>query len=121
MPTEKVTALFALADRIPATVPPELVREANFDRLSAQGNDPYIAVAALHEGPPVVWMTEANYGRPGWVLTRHDVINEAFIDYEHFSSERPGMVADMLGEPVRLNPIEIDPLKRPGFSGGRFF
>lgn len=109
MPAEEVTAAFATADRVPATVPPELVREANFDLLTAQGDDPYLAAAQLHNGPPVIWMTEANYGRPGWVLTRHDVISEAFIDYERFSSERPGMVADMLGEPVRLNPIEIDP------------
>lgn len=100
---------FATTERIPASVPPELVREADFDALSAQGNDPWIAISQLHEGPPVVWMTEANFGRPGWVLTRNDVISEAFIDFEHFSSERPGMIADMLGEPVRLNPIEIDP------------
>lgn len=104
-----MNALFVTAERIPASVPPDLVREVDFDALTAQGNDPWLAIAELHDGPPVVWMTEANFGRPGWVLTRHDVINEAFIDYEHFSSERPGMIADMLGEPVRLNPIEIDP------------
>lgn len=104
-----MNAPFATAERIPATVPSELVREADFDALTSQGDDPWRAAAQLHDGPPVVWMTEANFGRPGWVLTRHDVISEAFIDYEHFSSERPGMIADMLGEPVRLNPIEIDP------------
>jgi cytochrome P450 len=104
-----LSAPFATAERIPATVPPELVREADFDALTAIGDDPWRAVARLHDGPPVIWMTEANYGRPGWVLTRSDVIAEAFIDWEHFSSERPGMIADMLGEPVRLNPIEIDP------------
>ncbi len=104
-----MSAPFATAERIPATVPPELVREADFDALTAIGDDPWRAVARLHDGPPVIWMTEANYGRPGWVLTRSDVIAEAFIDWEHFSSERPGMIADMLGEPVRLNPIEIDP------------
>jgi len=104
-----MSAPFATTERIPATVPQELVREDDFDAMTAQGDDPWLAVARLHDGPPVVWMTEASFGRPGWVLTRHDVISEAFIDYEHFSSERPGMIADMLGEPVRLNPIEIDP------------
>ncbi len=104
-----MSAPFATAERIPATVPPELVREVDFDVLTARGDDPWRAVAQLHREPPVVWMTEANFGRPGWVLTRNDVITEAFIDWEHFSSERPGMIADMLGEPVRLNPIEIDP------------
>ena len=104
-----MSAPFATAERIPASVPPELVRERDFDQLTMEGADPWQAVAKLHDGPPVVWMTEASFGRPGWVLTRNDVIAEAFIDFEHFSSERPGMIADMLGEPVRLNPIEIDP------------
>ena len=104
-----MNAATAIAERIPATVPAELVRDADFDVLTATGTDPFIAVAELHKGPLVVWMTEANFKRPGWVLTRHDVINEAFIDYEHFSAERPGMIAEMLGEPVLLNPIEIDP------------
>lgn len=110
-----MSAPFATAERIPASVPPELVRDANFDTLSALGTDPWRATAALHDEPPVIWMTEANFGRPGWVLTRHDVIAEAFIDWEHFSSERPGMIADMLGEPVRLNPIEIDPPRHHAF------
>ena len=104
-----MNAPFATTERVPANVPPELVLDKDFDRLTAEGDDPWLAAAKLHEGPPVIWMTEANFGRPGWVLTRNDVISEAFIDWEHFSSERPGMIADMLGEPVRLNPIEIDP------------
>lgn len=104
-----MNAPFATAERIPVSVPRGLVLEADFDALTAAGTDPWLAVSKLHEGPPVVWMTEANFCRPGWVLTRNDVINEAFVDWEHFSSERPGMIADMLGEPVRLNPIEIDP------------
>lgn len=99
----------ATAERIPATVPADLVRKEDFDALTDEGTDPFRATCRLHEGPPVVWMTEASFQRPGWVLTRHDVISEAFIDYEHFSAERPGMIAEMLGEPVLLNPIEIDP------------
>ena len=104
-----MSAPFATAEHIPATVPPELVREFDFDKFTAEGDDPYVAVARLHEGPPVIWGTEANFGRPGWIFTRNDVIAEAFVDWEHFSAERPGMIADMLGEPVLLNPIEIDP------------
>lgn len=98
-----------VVESIPATIPPELVRHADFDLLTAEGPDPFLAVSRLHEDQPIVWMTEANFQRPGWVLTRHDVINEAFVDYEHFTAERPGMIADLLGEPVLLNPIEIDP------------
>jgi cytochrome P450 len=106
---------FTPSERIPATVPADLVRDGNFDAFTAEGDDPFISVCRLQEGPPVIWMTEANYQRPGWVLTRHDVISEAFIDYEHFSAERPGMIADLLGEPVLLNPIEIDPPRHHGY------
>jgi cytochrome P450 len=104
-----MSAASATAERIPETVPPDLVWERDFDEFTAQGDDPFVSVCRLHDGPPVIWGTEANFQRPGWVLTRHDVINEAFVDWEHFSAERPGMIAGMLGEPVLLNPIEIDP------------
>lgn len=96
-------------ERVPASVPPALVREADFDELTAHGSDPFLAACRLHEDQPILWMTEASFRRPGWVLTRHDLISEAFIDHEHFSAERSGMIAEMLGEPVLLNPIEIDP------------
>ena len=95
-----MSAASATAERIPETVPPDLVWERDFDEFTAQGDDPFVSVCRLHDGPPVIWGTEANFQRPGWVLTRHDVINEAFVDWEHFSAERPGMIAGMLGEPV---------------------
>lgn len=97
------------AARVPAHVPPELVWDRNFDAFNEDGDDPWLALARLHEGPGIIWGTQANYDRPGWILTRHELISEAFIDWEHFSAERPGMIADLLGEPVLLNPIEIDP------------
>ena len=97
------------AEKTPATVPPELVMEGDFDAFAAEGDDPFLAIARLHDGPPIRWGVEANFKRPGWILTRHDLISEAFIDWAHFSAERPGMIAEMLGEPVLLNPIEIDP------------
>ena len=59
--------------------------------------------AALHELPGIVWTPDASYGRPGWVLTRYDLISEAFIDYEHFSGERKGMIADLVVTPE--NPL----------------
>jgi cytochrome P450 len=97
------------AERIPAHVPPELVWNNSFDAFTAQLDDPYIAISRLHDGPGIIWATDASYGRPGWIATRYDLISEAFIDHEHFSAERPGMIADLLGVNVRLNPIEIDP------------
>ncbi len=97
------------AERIPAHVPAELVWNHSFDKFTAELDDPYIAISRLHDGPGIVWATDASYGRPGWIATRYDLISEAFIDHEHFSAERPGMIADLLGVNLRLNPIEIDP------------
>lgn len=97
------------AANVPSHVPPELVWDGHFDAFTAEGEDPWQAINRFHDGPGIFWATDASFGRPGWVLTRHNLINEAFIDFEHFSAERPGLIADLLGEPVLLNPIEIDP------------
>ncbi len=109
------TATTAGKAAIPVHVPPELVWDQSFDAFTAEGDDPWLAVCRLHDGPGIVWTPDASYGEPGWVLTRNDLITEAFIDYEHFSGERKGMIADLVGEPVRLNPIEIDPPAHHGY------
>ena len=103
------------AKLVPDHVPPELVWDKSFDAFTAEGDDPWLAITRMHDLPPIVWATDASYGRPGWVLTRSDLITEAFIDYEHFSGERKGMIADLVGEPVKLNPIEIDPPHHHGY------
>jgi len=99
----------------PAGIPPELVWDHSFDAFTLEGDDPFLAVSRLHAGPGIIWATDAAYGRPGWVITRNAAISEVFIDWQHFSAERPGMVADLLGENVRLNPIEIDPPAHHGY------
>ncbi len=98
-----------IASSVPDHVSPELVWDRSFDAFTAEGDDPFLALCRLHDGPGIIWVTDASYGRPGWVVTRYDLISEVFIDHEHFSAERPGMIADLVGENVRLNPIEIDP------------
>ena len=96
-------------------IPPGLVWDHSFDAFTAEGDDPFLAIARLHDLPPVIWATDAAFGRPGWVCTRFDAISEVFTDFAHFSGERHGMIADLLGEPVRLNPIEIDPPAHHGY------
>lgn len=103
------------AATIPAHVHPDLVWQADFDAFTAEGNDPWAAISRLHDGPPIRWCTNVAHGRSGWLLTRHDLISEAMIDYESFTAERHGMIADLVGENVRLNPIEIDPPAHHGF------
>ena len=104
------------AAAVPPHVSPALVWEASLDAFTAEGDDPFVAISRLHDGPPIRWVTDVAYGRSGWLLTRYDLISEAMIDYEDFSAERPGMIADLVGENVRLNPIEIDP---PAHHGNR--
>jgi cytochrome P450 len=105
----------APAARDLASIPPHLVWDHSFDAFTAEGDDPFLAVTRLHALPPVIWATDASYGRPGWVCTRFDPIAEAFTDHTRFSGERHGMIADLVGEPVRLNPIEIDPPAHHGY------
>ena len=99
----------------PAHVAPSLVWDQSFDAFTAQGDDPFLAVSRLHDGPPLIWTHDAAYGRPGWIATRHEVMAEIFLDHERFSAERHGMIADLVGEPVLLNPIEIDPPAHHGY------
>jgi cytochrome P450 len=90
-------------------IPAELVWPHSFDAFTAELGDPFAAISRLHEGPALVWSADASYGRPGWIATRHAVMAEVFMDHQRFSAERPGMIADLLGVNLRLNPIEIDP------------
>ena len=101
--------------KVPAHVPQELVWDRDFDAFTAEGSDPWAAISRLHDGPAVVWCTNVAHGRPGWLLTRADLIGEAMIDYQTFTAERHSMIADLVGENVRLNPIEIDPPAHHGF------
>ncbi|MFM5906366.1 MAG: cytochrome P450 [Novosphingobium sp.] len=103
------------APAIPDHVRPDLVWHADFDAFTAEGNDPWQAISRLHEGKPILWCTNVAHGRSGWLLTRFDLISEAMIDYENFTAERHGMIADLVGENVRLNPIEIDPPAHHGY------
>ena len=98
-----------------ADVPAELLWNHSFDRFTAEGDDPFVAVCRLHDQPGVFWATDASFGRPGWVVTTHALISEVFIDHEHFTAERDGMIADLLGVNLRLNPIEIDPPAHHGY------
>lgn len=99
----------------PDHVPAELEWNHSFPEFAFEGDDPFLAISRLHDGPGIIWSPRAAFDRPGWIVTRYDLISEVFQDYEHFSAERPGLVADMLGEPVLLNPIEIDPPRHHQF------
>jgi cytochrome P450 len=110
-----MTSLEAPELRMPDHVPVECAWNHSFDAFTAEGDDPFIAITRLHDGPGIIWTADANHGRPGWIATRYDLISEVFMDHEHFTAERPGMIADLLGVNLRLNPIEIDPPAHFGY------
>jgi cytochrome P450 len=91
-------------------VPPELFWDHSFAEFARELPDPYLAAARLHDGPDIIWAQDASYGNAGWILTRHALIREAFMDSEHFSSARTSSaVGQLLGVTWRLNPLEFDP------------
>ena len=57
-----------VAEAIPDHVPPTAVWNQSFDAFTAEGDDPWLAVTRMHDGPGIVWTPDASYGRPGWVL-----------------------------------------------------
>ncbi len=96
----------------PDHVPEALIWPHKLDDFTSEGDDPYLAAARLHEreGPGIIWAREASLGKPGWVLTRHDLIREAYMDTEHFSSTRDSSSGDVIGQDmVRMIPVEVDP------------
>jgi cytochrome P450 len=93
---------------VPAHVPPHLVWDQSLEAFCHELDDPFLAASRLHDGPDILWCSNESYGQPGWVLTRHALVREAFIDYAHFSSHG-GSGIEQIVEGVRLNPIDYDP------------
>jgi cytochrome P450 len=95
---------------IPEHVPEELFWPHKLNDFTCELDDPFIAAARLHEGPGIIWAKEASLGKPAWVLTQHDLIRDAYLDFEHFSSTRDDNTGDVLGKDmVRMIPVEVDP------------
>ena len=91
----------------PDHVPGELFLDQSYEAFCLAGDDPYLAISRLHEGPGIVWCADIQFGEPGWLVTRHDYVQEVFTDWEHFSSDYRAL--EPLGITWKLNPIEFDP------------
>jgi cytochrome P450 len=94
--------------RIPDHVPPELVWDHDFADFLSELDDPYQAAARLHEGPGVIWVTNASNGKPAWVFTRHALIEEGFSDHQKFSSARGALIGAVMDPSWLLLPVEAD-------------
>ena len=92
--------------KAPDHVPQDLVWDHSYPEFCCEGDDPFLAASRLHDGPDILWTRDMQYGEPGWLLTRFDLIHEVFSDAERFSSR--GEAFDVLGLGP-LIPLECDP------------
>lgn len=93
---------------VPAHVPRECIWDNDFTAYLSEGDDPFVAGGRLHDGPGVIWATNATYGMPSWIFTRHALISEGFSDARKFSS-LPGPITKAVRQTGRLSlPVESD-------------
>lgn len=93
---------------IPSHVPPELVWDHDFAAYLSQLDDPFVAGGRLHDGPGIIWATNAAYGSPAWIFTRHDLIQDAFMNAALFSNKRGPLTAAVLDSSWQMLPVEAD-------------
>jgi len=98
------------AQHKPDHVPESLYWPHSLTQFTTEQEDPFIAAARLHDGPDIFWAKESALGKPGWVVTRHALIQEIFENTDLFSSTRDANSGATLGEnTVRMIPTEVDP------------
>jgi len=104
----------AAGSKIPAHVPQELVREV--DLYSAGEGCPYTRLAALTNGPRVIYTTPT-YNMPAgaWMPTRAEDIRTVLQQPETFSSHGIAGFSALLGEDWPLIPLELDPPEHSKF------
>jgi cytochrome P450 len=88
----------------PANVPPELIRDFDFNRVPGAEQDVYSAWNALHAGPDIFWTPR--YGGH-WVLTRAEDIEVVQQDATRYSHEVMTLPRD--SKPFKTVPIQYDP------------
>jgi cytochrome P450 len=93
----------------PAHVPRELFWDHALEAYCQELDDPFLAASRLHQGPDVFWARDSGHGRPAWVITRHHLIQEAFVDWERFTSQGGSGIQEMLGVSWRTIPLDYDP------------
>ena len=93
----------------PDHVPEALFWPHDIESFAAEGEDPFLSLARLHDGPDIVWSPDIGRGRAGWILTRFDALQDAYRNPNLFSRAETSELSRMVGEDWRLNPLEIEP------------
>ena len=97
-------------EKIPDHVPEELIWDHSLNDFTNELDDPFIAAGRLQDGPGIIWVTDATLGKPAWVVTQNDIMRDAFMDHQHFTSTRDSSKGDVLGaDMIRMIPVEVDP------------
>jgi cytochrome P450 len=93
----------------PDHVPANLFWDNDIGEYAASFDDPFVGISELHKGPELIWARSARRGRPGWVPTSYELINEIFMDHTTFSNFDNIGAGSMLGVDWVLIPLEVDP------------
>lgn len=104
-----MNATGASKPEIPAHVPAHLVWNHSLEAFCHELDDPFVSASRLHEGPDIFWARDSGHMRPGWVITRDNLLREAFVDYAHFTSQGGSGIEHLLDVSWRLIPIDYDP------------
>lgn len=108
-------ATAATTFHFPNHVPLELRWDHSLGEFAHELDDPFLAVSRLHDGPDIFFARDASLERPAWVVTRHALQKEAFVDYEHFTSKGGSGLDQLLGNGLRLVPIDYDPPEQTAY------
>ena len=102
--------LLGLTANVPGHVPPEVVWDHDFVAFLAEGGDPYLAGARLHEreGPGLIWATNASRGLSSWIFVSHAAVQEGFANARRFSSHRGPLTHAVMSPEWTLLPVEAD-------------
>ena len=98
----------AQAAQVPDHVPPENVWDHDFAAYLSELGDPYLAGGRLHDGPGIIWATNASFGMPSWIFTQHRLVEEGFANARKFSSLRGPLTEAVLNPDWMLLPVESD-------------
>jgi len=93
----------------PDHVPESLRWNHSLASFTGHSDDPMATLAQLFDGPDVVYAREISPHQQGWLITRHALQKQAFLDYQHFTSAAKSGLGQMLGVDWRLLPLESNP------------
>lgn len=94
--------------QVPDHVPDFAVWDKDFVAFLSELDDPYLAGARLHAGPPVIWAANASFGMPSWIFVSHEAVQEGFANAKRFSSLRGPLTAAVMNPEWKLLPVEAD-------------